>query len=115
MNATDAANVGQLNNLAAYTQQQVNRLDANIAAVKRQAYTGTAIALAASGLRYNDQPGKTAAAGAIANYKGKLGMALGLGHTSENGRWRYNIAASFAPQNITKDIGIVAGASYTFD
>ena len=110
--STDAVNGSQLFSVAT---AQINRLDANINAVKNAANTGTAIALAASGLRYADQPGKTAAAGAISTYKGRVGMALGLGHTSENGRWRYNLSASFSPQNIKRDIGVVAGASYTFD
>ena len=115
VNPSDAVNVSQINNLSAYTQNQVQRLDAKIDTVKGAAFTGAAIALAAAGLRYNDQPGKSAAAGAISTYKGKVGMALGLGHTSENGRWRYNISASFAPANLTRDIGMVAAASYTFN
>ena len=112
---TDAANVGQLNNLQAYTTKQIARLDTKIDAARVSASSGTALALAATGLRYGDVQGKTSIAGATAVYKGRVGMAFGVGHTSEDGRWRYNVAASFAPQSISKDFGVVAGASYTFD
>ena len=113
--ASDGVNFGQLNNLQAYTTQQVARLDTKIDAVKQGDSTGTAVALAATGLRYGDVNGKTSVAGATAAYKGRVGMAFGVGHTSENGRWRYNLAASFSPQSISKDFGVVAGASYTFE
>ena len=115
VNATDAANVGQLNNLASYTSGQVARLDKRIDQVAGEARTGTALALAAAALRYDDRPGKTAVAGAAGVYRGKYGLAFGAGHTSEDGRWRYNLAVSFAPATIKKDIGASIGASYTFD
>ena len=54
------------------------------------------VALAASGLRYDDRPGKLSLAGAFGNFKGESGLALGLGYAATN-RLRFNASVSGVP------------------
>ena len=124
--ATDAVNLGQLQGSAAgtlaaantYTDQRVSNLAAltsqGIADAKTLAKNGTALALAGTGLRYDDRPGKTSVTGATAYYKGTMGMAFGLGHTSSDSAWRYNVSVNGTPWADKPEIGVVVGASYTF-
>ena len=107
VNPTDAVNVSQLDGLLNGVGDAINR-------VRLQAQAGTALSLAASGLRYDSRPGTTSIAGAASGYANHAGIAFGLGHTSDNGNLRYNIAASFASPSDHADVGVVAGVSYTF-
>ena len=127
VNPNDAVNVSQMqagntatyNNAVAYTDNKFNNLvnifDQKLNNVAKEARGGTAMALAASGLRYNDAPGKTAISGASSVYKGQMGLAFGLGHTSQDGRWRVNAAVSALPTARKPDFGAVFGASYTLN
>jgi trimeric autotransporter adhesin len=96
-----------VSNLAALANQGINE-------AKTLAKNGTALALAGTGLRYDDRPGKTSVAGATAFYKGTLGMAFGLGHTSSDATWRYNVSVNGTPWTAKPEVGVVVGASYTF-
>jgi autotransporter adhesin len=107
VNGTDGVNLNQLNLLA-------GEFDNSIQAVIRQEQAGDAVALAASGLRYDDRPGTSSIAGGASYYAGHEGVAFGLGHTSQDGNWRYNIAASFVTPEDHADVGVIAGVSYTF-
>ena len=107
INGTDGVNLNQLNLLA-------GAFDNSIQAVIRQEQAGDAVALAASGLRYDERPGTSSIAGGASYYSGHEGIAFGLGHTSGDGNWRYNIAASFVTPEDRADVGVIAGVSYTF-
>jgi autotransporter adhesin len=116
--STQAVNGAQLyatnqaiNNLAAFTDGLQNEINTNM----RAAYAGTASALAAAGLRYNDTPGKTSTSVSVGYYHNEVGFAAGLGQTSEDGRWRLNAAVTFTPTPVRPDFGAAAGVSYTFD
>ncbi|RDJ19613.1 hypothetical protein DWF00_19750, partial [Bosea caraganae] len=113
--STDAINGSQLyqtnqaiNNLAAYTTEQIRKNE-------KIASAGTASALAASGLRYDDRPGRTSIAGAVGYYRSQLGVAFGAGYTSQNGRVRVNAAVTIAPTLNKPEIGAVVGASFSLD
>lgn len=121
-----SANASTLKSAMAYTDQRVNNLvgiwdrkiraiDNRVTDVSREARSGTALALAASGLRYNDAPGKTTIAGATGVYRGQVGLAFGLGHTSDDGRWRMNAALTASPTARKPTIGAVFGASFTLN
>jgi trimeric autotransporter adhesin len=124
--STDAVNLAQLQSSMAgtlasseaYTNQQVSNLrafteqglrEANAAAV-----SGTALALAGTGLRYDERGGRTSIAGALAFYQGTTGLAFGIGHTSEDQAWRYNVSVNGTPWAEKAEIGVVVGASYSF-
>jgi len=107
VNATDAVNVNQLLSAESFLQNNINSLTL-------QANAGTALSLAATGLNYDDRPGATSVAGAASYYIGHQGIAFGLGHTSDDGNWRYHIATTFVTPQDHADVGVVAGFSYTF-
>ncbi len=107
INGTDGVNVNQLDLLA-------GAFNNTIQSVIRQDQAGDAVALAASGLRYDDRPGASSIAGGASYYGGHEGIAFGLAHTSGGGNWRYNIAASFVTPEDRADVGVIAGVSYTF-
>ena len=107
INGTDGVNVNQLDLLA-------GAFDNTIQSVIRQEQAGDAVALAASGLRYDDRPGTSSVAGGASYYSGHEGVAFGVGHTSNDGNWRYNIAASFVTPEDHAQVGVIAGVSYTF-
>ncbi len=116
LNAASGAALGQaqgytdarINNLAALTQQQIGQARSDAAA-------GTASALAASGLRYDDRPGKTAVAGAASYYHGQAGLAFGLGHTADDGHVRLNAAVTVSPTMAKPEVGAVVGGSWSFN
>ena len=93
---TDAVNVAQLQSVAAGFQSQLGGLQTQINDTRTEARGGVALALAASGLRYDDRPGKLSLAGAFGNFKGESGLALGLGYAATN-RLRFNASVSGVP------------------
>jgi autotransporter adhesin len=93
---TDAVNVGQLQSVAAGFQSQLGSLQTQINDTRTEARGGVALALAASGLRYDDRPGKLSLAGGFGNFKGESGLALGLGYAATN-RLRFNASVSGVP------------------
>ena len=107
-NGANAYTDQRISNLAAITKQQIDR-------ARSDAAGGTALALAATGLRYDDRPGKTSIGGATAYYHGQMGLAVGIGTTSENGRLRFNAALSASPTMTHPDVGGVVGASLAID
>ena len=127
VNGTDAVNVNQLNAVAGsalgqaqgYTDARINNLAAlteqQISQARSDAAAGTASALAASGLRYDDRPGKTAVAGAASYYHGQAGLAFGLGHTADDGHVRLNAAVTVSPTMAKPEVGAVVGGSWSFN
>ncbi|MGO4335115.1 beta strand repeat-containing protein [Labrys sp. KB_33_2] len=81
----------------------------------KEARQGIASAMAASALRYDDRPGKVSVAGGMAVYHRQVGMAAGLGWTSEDAKWRANVAGTYSPGGRKPDFGVMGGLSYTFN
>ena len=109
---TDAVNVGQLQSVAAGFQTQLGGLQTQINDTRTEARGGVALALAASGLRYDDRPGKLSLAGAFGNFKGESGLALGLGYAATN-RLRFNASVSGVPNQ--GSVGGTVGGSITLN
>ncbi|KQU17521.1 hypothetical protein ASG63_08400 [Methylobacterium sp. Leaf94] len=117
--ATDAVNLGQLKSALGNIGAAYNNLAQvgtyQFQSAKRAAFAGTAIALAAAGLRYDDRPGKVSLALGASGYRGAAGVAIGLGGTSENGSMRYHVAASFSPNEAKSSAGVFGGLSFTLN
>jgi autotransporter adhesin len=113
---TDAATVAQLTGVSAglttQFQSQIAALQGQVNGNLTEARAGTALAMAASGLRYDDRPGKLSVASGVGTFKGLSGLAFGLGYTYDT-RLRFNIAISGVPDQ--NDYGAVAGASWTLN
>ena len=103
---TDAVNVDQLRSLNFDMTRDIGRY-------RTEAQRGTAVALAATGMRFDDRPGRTSMGAAVSTFRGETGVAMGIGHTSSNQRLRYNAAVSFSP-NGGSNVGAVAGATFSF-
>jgi trimeric autotransporter adhesin len=116
INPTDAVNVSQLSSMAsslgAGFQSQINGLQSQIDDNNREARAGTALSLAAAGLRYDDRPGKVSLAAALGHFKGENGLALGLGYNYGT-QLRFNGAVTGAPNN--GYYGVTVGAAWTLN
>jgi trimeric autotransporter adhesin len=112
VNPTDAVNVSQLTSFALGTQNQINFLQNQVNDDRREARGGTALALAATGLRYDDRPGKLSVAGGFGHYKGETGLAFGLGYTATN-VLRFNVGVSSVPSQ--GNVGAFGGAAWTLN
>jgi trimeric autotransporter adhesin len=106
--STDAVNVAQLN---ARSNDLQNLIGDNL----KKSYAGSAAAIAIAGLRYDDRPGKISAAAAAGYYHSQMGLAMGVGSTSDNGRWRFNGGLTLTPTLSSPDVGAVVGVSHTFN
>ncbi|MGJ4859649.1 hypothetical protein ACN6KF_005683 [Labrys sp. La1] len=102
--------------------QRINNIGGNVANLQSQvsdnlkeARKGIASALAASALRYDDRPGKVSVATGMSVYHRQVGLAAGLGWTSEDAKWRANVAATFSPGSGKSDFGVMGGLAYTFN
>jgi autotransporter adhesin len=116
VNPTDAVNVSQLQSVAAGMtagfQSQINGLQGQIVDNQHEARAGTALSLAAAGLRYDDRPGKASLAAALGHFKGETGLALGLGYNYGT-QLRFNAAVTGAPNY--GYYGVSAGAAWTLN
>ena len=109
---TDAVNMSQLTSIGAGYQSQINSLQTQTTNNLYEMRGGVALALAASGLRYDDRPGKVSLAGAVAGYKGESGLAVGVGYAATD-RLRFNAAFSGSPSQ--NNYGGVVGGSFTLN
>ncbi|EJF93430.1 YadA-like family protein, partial [Bartonella tamiae] len=75
---------------------------------KKEARQAAAIGLAASNLRYFDEPGSIGVAFGSGYWKGESAVAMGAGYTSESGRFRSSISATSSGG----DWGMGAGLSF---
>jgi autotransporter adhesin len=112
VNQTDGVNVSQLSGVASNLQNEINGLGVQVSRNRQESRGGVALALAASGLRYDDRPGKISVATGIGSFKGETGMAAGIGYAATD-RWRFSISGQTTPG--TGDFGIAAGASFTLN
>jgi autotransporter adhesin len=97
---TNSTNITELQNTVA-----TNQLAAN---------AGIAAAMSATGLRYDERPGRLTTAAAVSYYEGQTGFAAGIGGTSNDGHWRINAAGTFSPSNTSVGGGFVGGLSYSW-
>ncbi|WP_343529030.1 YadA-like family protein, partial [Sphingomonas sp.] len=110
--ATDAVNVGQLNTGLAstllqannYTDGRVNALAFDLGRVRRDANTGTAIAMASAGLPQAYEAGKGMIAGALGVYQDQTALAVGFSKAFVDGHTVVKGSASFSTQ-----AGLVGG------
>ncbi|MBB2920017.1 YadA-like family protein [Cupriavidus alkaliphilus] len=103
---TDAVNVSQLQQ----TQSMANSYtDQQIGNVRKDAYGGTASAMAMAALPQSTLPGKGMAAIAGGTYGGQSAMALGLSAMSDSGRWVYRANAT---TNTRGNVGVAVGAGF---
>jgi hypothetical protein len=98
--ATDAVNLGQLQSglsstmasSNAYTDSQfailedrISNLDFDLSDTRRDAFAGTASALAVAGIPQTIEPGKTMIGGAVGHYRGQTAFAIGISSTFAGG------------------------------
>ncbi|MFM0341049.1 YadA-like family protein [Paraburkholderia fungorum] len=102
--ATDAVNLGQLNNAMGGMQQSINNVD-------RSAAKGIASASALN-IVTPYLPGRTTLNAGVANYRGYQAIGLGVSRWNEKGTINYNLGVSTSGGNSTivrAGIGIVLG------
>ncbi|WP_413992868.1 YadA family autotransporter adhesin [Labrys okinawensis] len=93
----------------------ISNLQSQISHNQNEARSGIAQAMAASALRYDDRPGKISAAAGMSVYHSQVGIAAGIGWTSEDAKWRANLAGTYSPGARKPDFGVMGGLSYTFN
>ena len=92
MQGTDAVNVNQLQQSVSGAVSQANSYtDDQIRSARRDAYGGTASALAVAGLPQAVLPGHGMVAMAGGTYGGQSAMAIGVSQLSETGKWVYKV------------------------
>lgn len=103
------SNLGsQVSNLATITSQLNQQVQKN----RRIASAGVAGAIASSQVRYDDRPGKISLGFGGGHYDNQGAFAIGVGATSEDGRWRLNATVNYAP-GVNK-VGAGAGVSLSW-
>lgn len=117
--ATDAVNVGQLNNVAtnvlnqanSYTDLQFDLLGDRMGRDRGDARSGTSAALAAAGMPQAAGEGRTMIAGGVGTYRGKAGFAIGASHRAANGKSVYKIGVTY---DSSESLGANAGVGFEF-
>ncbi|MDR5860678.1 hypothetical protein FZZ93_07575 [Halomonas eurihalina] len=91
---TDAANVGQLQELNQQFNQQIGGLSNRIDDVEDDANAGTASAIATASVPQAYLPGKSMVSAGAGTYSGESAVAVGVSRLSDNGRWAVKLNAS---------------------
>jgi autotransporter adhesin len=105
---TDAVNVNQLNQSAGSTLKQANDYtDSKTEGTRRDAYAGTASALAVAGLPQAVLPGRGMVALGGGTYGGQSAVAIGVSQLSENGIWAYKVSGTTSTRG---NFGVSVGA-----
>ncbi|WP_083006963.1 YadA-like family protein [Halomonas sp. GT] len=87
INANDAANVGQLNDLGRRFENEIVNVYGRIDDVERNANAGSASAIAASTVPQAWMPGKSMVGVGAGTYGGESAVSVGISRLSDNGRW----------------------------
>jgi autotransporter adhesin len=87
VDATDAVNVGQMQELNQRFANEINNVHGRIDNVKRNANAGTASALAAGTVPQAWMPGKSMVGVGAGTYEGESAVSVGVSRLSDNGRW----------------------------
>ena len=106
--ANDAVNLSQMQGAVAGGVAAANaHTDARFNQAKRDAYAGTAAAMAIAGLPQATLPGRGMMAVAGSTYHGESAVAMGVSAISESGRFAVKVTGS---TNGHGDYGVTAGA-----
>lgn len=106
--STDAVNVNQLNQSAGHTLKQANDYtDSKTEGTRRDAYAGTAAALAVAGLPQAVLPGRGMVALGGGTYGGQSAVAIGVSQLSDNGIWAYKVSGTTSTRG---QFGVSVGA-----
>ncbi|GGA13555.1 YadA-like family protein [Dyella caseinilytica] len=112
VNATDAANVGQVqaaqNWAQSYTDQKVGQLNSRITSVGQHADAGTAAAIAMTNIPQAYQPNQSSLGAGVGAFRGQAAVAVGMSTITPNGRW---VLKGSITGNSQGDIGVGMGAS----
>jgi autotransporter adhesin len=107
---TDAVNVSQLQSgLADVKNDVVNYTNQQVSSVRRDAYGGTASAMAMAALPQSTLPGRGMMAMGGGTYGGQSAIAMGVSQMSDSGRWVYKVQAT---TNTRGNVGVAAGAGF---
>ncbi|MDQ7730281.1 YadA-like family protein, partial [Halomonas sp. SpR8] len=87
VNATDAVNVGQMQELNQRFANEINNVHGRISDVERDANAGSASAIAASTVPQAWMPGKSMVGVGAGTYGGESAVSVGVSRLSDNGRW----------------------------
>uniref|UniRef100_UPI002615C76D YadA-like family protein n=1 Tax=Halomonas sp. TaxID=1486246 RepID=UPI002615C76D len=87
VDATDAANVGQLQEMGSQFNHAISGVYDKIDEVEEGAYAGVASALAAASTPQATMPGKSMFSAGGGYYNGESAVAVGVSRLSDNGRW----------------------------
>ncbi|MCO1370229.1 YadA-like family protein [Burkholderia multivorans] len=108
-----AGNERQITNVAAGTAptDAVNVLQMNnkVDSARRDAYGGTAAAMAIAGLPQSTQPGRTFMAIGGGTYGGEYGTAIGMSYMTRDGKWVVKGGASASSRG---EVGASVGAGF---
>ncbi len=105
---TDAVNLNQLNQSLGGTLAEANRYtDDKIRSARRDAYGGTAAALAVAGLPQAVLPGRGMVAIGGGTYGGQSAVALGVSQLSDTGQWVYKVQGTASSRG---ELGASVGA-----
>ncbi len=94
VDATDAVNVGQLQQATGNLQNQVNNLRNDLRRQDKKLSGGVAAAMATASLPQAYLPGKNMMAIAGGTWNGETGMAIGFSGISDNGHWVYKLTGN---------------------
>ena len=104
--ASDAVNLGQLNTgLDNVTKQLRNEING----VAKDAYAGSAVAIAMANMPQAFSPGKSMLSAGVGTYKGESAISIGVSKLSESGRWVIKFSGSADTRG---NVGIGAGAGF---
>ncbi|WP_200822241.1 YadA family autotransporter adhesin [Caballeronia terrestris] len=105
---TDAVNVDQLSQSSSNTLKQANDYaNSKAESTRRDAYAGTAAALAVAGLPQAVLPGRGMVAIGGGTYGGQSAVALGVSQLSDNGIWAYKVTGTTSTRG---EFGVSLGA-----
>ena len=105
-------NIASLDGRVTALETGLGDLSSEIGENREEARGGTALALAAAGLRYDDRPEKLSIAGGVGHFKGLTGLSFGVGYATSD-TFRINAAISGVPE--LGDVGVSAGVSWTLN
>ncbi|MDN3526240.1 YadA-like family protein [Halomonas sabkhae] len=106
---TDAANVGQLQDLNRQFSQQIDGLGNRINKVEDNANAGSASAIAAASVPQAYLPGKSMVSAGAGTYNGESAVSVGASRLSDNGRWVVKLNATGDSQG---NFGAGVGAGF---
>lgn len=109
--ASDAATIGQLNQMGAAINSRLAQDEREIYNAKSLARGAGAIAMATASLHYDDRVGRGSLGFGLGNYAGTTALATGLNYNVTEAI-RVNANAAYVPN--TRNVGFGLGATYTF-